>query len=141
MILDKPGKPTDDEFDEIRRHPRYSAEILGRIAIFGPLAHVAGAHHEKLDGRGYHRGLTADQLPDEARIICVADICEALSAKRPYRDEMPWDKVMSIMDRDAGTALDPDVYGALKIWQERNQVVSRAEAQLDEIERLVGEIE
>jgi HD-GYP domain-containing protein (c-di-GMP phosphodiesterase class II) len=79
LILDKPGKLTDDEFAALKRHPEFSQQILERISCFAPLAPLAGAHHEKLNGRGYYRGLTAEELSLDARLLAVADIFEALS--------------------------------------------------------------
>lgn len=112
-VLEKPGKLTDEEFDQVRNHPRYSYEILRQIRSFERLAEVAGAHHERLDGRGYWRGLNAEQLTMEMRILAVADVFDALSAERPYRPALPLDEVYAIMERERGTALDPDCMDAL----------------------------
>ena len=76
----------------IRRHADYSQRILSQVDAFLAMAEVAGAHHERLDGRGYHRQLDGDELPWITRVLTVADIGEALTAKRPYRDEMPWSR-------------------------------------------------
>ena len=73
------------------------------------LAAIAGAHHERLDGKGYPRGLKGDQIPLEIRIVTTADIFDALTADRPYRAAMPVDKALSIMGEMVGTALDPAV--------------------------------
>lgn len=137
LILDKPGRPTDDEFAQIKKHPDYTARILGQIPGFAALTQVAAAHHEKLDGRGYHRGMAADDLPLEARILAVADVCEALTAKRPYRDELPLEKVREIMGRDAGKSLCPHSISALHAWQDKTSITPRVEAQLDEIDRML----
>ena len=69
----------------MRRHPALTVRILERVGAFRDLAATAGAHHERLDGGGYHLGLTGDQLNRDARILAVADVCEALTAERPYR--------------------------------------------------------
>jgi putative nucleotidyltransferase with HDIG domain len=140
LILDKPGKPTDEEFDQIRKHPDYSQQILEQVGAFQLLADVASAHHERLDGRGYHRRLEGTRFPWVARVLAVADICEAMSAKRPYRDAMPWDRIQSIMAKDAGTGVDPDCFHALECWQQRSQMESRVEAQLREVDRLLAEL-
>ena len=115
-ILDKPGKLSDQEFAIIKQHPYFTQRILKKIPSFQRLAFIAGAHHERLDGSGYFMNLDADSLPIEARIIAVADVFDALSAARPYREAMPLDKAFSIMDRDVPTALCPDSYTALKTW-------------------------
>ncbi|BCW96409.1 MAG: HD domain-containing phosphohydrolase [Fimbriimonadales bacterium] len=116
-ILEKPGKLTDDEFAAIRAHPRHTYEILRRIRSFALLAEVAGAHHERLDGRGYWQGRTAEQLTPEMRILAVADVFDALSAERPYRAALPLEQVFDIMERDSGTALDGTLVQVLKSVQ------------------------
>jgi HD-GYP domain-containing protein (c-di-GMP phosphodiesterase class II) len=113
-ILDKPDKLDRDEWAAVRKHPYYSAQILGQIDGFARLAEIAGAHHERLDGKGYFQGLTAEQLDLDMRIVAVADVFDALAAKRPYRDAMPMDKVFAILDKDADVALDSSCIAALK---------------------------
>ena len=140
MILDKPGKPTEEEFEKIRRHPEYSQRILEQVDAFETLADVASAHHERLDGRGYHRGLAGAEITWVTRVLTVADICEAMSAKRPYRDAMTWDQIREIMSRDAGRGIDPECLEALCRWQDRSQLESRVEAQLLEVDRLLSEL-
>lgn len=113
-ILDKPGQLTDDEFAKVKQHPRFSYEILSRIRGFARLADIAGAHHERLDGRGYWRGMTGGQLDREMRILAVADVFDALSADRPYRGAMPMEQVFRILDGQAGTGLDADCVEVLR---------------------------
>jgi len=113
-ILDKPGKLTESEWDVVKKHPQYSYEILKRIPNFGDLSEIAASHHEKLDGTGYFRGVGADRLSLPARILVVADIYDALAAKRPYRDALPLESVLEIMQRDAPHALDGACFEALK---------------------------
>jgi HD-GYP domain-containing protein (c-di-GMP phosphodiesterase class II) len=139
-ILDKPGKPSEEEFQEIRKHPDYTQRILQQVQAFGTLAEVAGAHHERLDGRGYHRRLDGTELPWVARVLAVADVCEALSAKRPYRDALPWTRIAEIVTRDSGTGLDPDCVDALMRWHDRQAFESRVEAQLTAVDRLMAEL-
>lgn len=113
-ILEKNGKLDDAEFAIIRDHPRHTEEILGLIQGFGRITEIAAAHHERLDGRGYHRGKSAEALDLEMRILSVADVFDALTAKRPYRDALDLHTVFEIMEKDAGDALDPDLIGILK---------------------------
>ncbi len=116
-ILDKPGRPTEDEWDCIRQHPYHTQQVLGRITGFERLTEIAAAHHERLDGKGYFRGLTAAQLDLDMRILAVADVYDALSAERPYRGALPLSEVFAILDRQAGTALDEDCICVLKEGQ------------------------
>ncbi len=113
-ILDKPGKLTDDEFAQIKKHPAYTEEILGRISLFREITPVAAAHHERLDGQGYHKGLTAADIDRDTRILTVADIYDALSAERPYRAAMPPAKALGILDEMKGTAVDGEVVDLLR---------------------------
>jgi HD-GYP domain-containing protein (c-di-GMP phosphodiesterase class II) len=113
-ILDKPGKLTEEEFAAVRRHPEHTYQILARVARFRALAETAASHHERMDGRGYHRGIAAGTLPAAARILAVADVCDALSAERPYRAALPRERVLEIMRADAGGALCPDCMGGLE---------------------------
>jgi putative nucleotidyltransferase with HDIG domain len=127
LILDKPGKLTDDEFAVIRRHPAHTAEVLQYATVFSRLVEVAASHHERLDGRGYHRGKAANDLSLTARIVCVADICDALRASRPYRAGLPTERVLEIMMRDAGTGLDPDCLHALTQVLQSNALAPQVE--------------
>jgi HD-GYP domain-containing protein (c-di-GMP phosphodiesterase class II) len=114
LILDKPDKLSAEEWMAVRRHPHYSGAILRRVPGFGEVSEVAAAHHEKLDGSGYFRNLTAEQLSVPARILAVADIYDALAAKRPYRDAMPVEKVVATIEKEAPRALDAACVEALK---------------------------
>jgi len=113
-ILDKPGKLDEAEWTAMRAHPALSQEILARIHAFRDLAPIAGAHHERLDGKGYPRGLAGDQICLDTRILTVADIFDALTAKRPYRDAMPIGKALVILEEMVGSAIDPDCFAALR---------------------------
>jgi HD-GYP domain-containing protein (c-di-GMP phosphodiesterase class II) len=105
-ILEKPGKLTDEEWKVMKLHPVYSRVVLKAISGFENISFVAGAHHERLDGSGYPDGLSADQMPLTARIVAAADVYQALSEKRPYRESLPHEVVMGIMGRDANTKID-----------------------------------
>ena len=125
-ILDKPGRPTDAEFVAIRRHPDYSEQILGKVAAFGRLADVASAHHERLDGTGYHRRKPGETLHGASRILAVADVFEALTADRPYRPGMPLEKALGIIRRESGSGLCPACIEGLESWLETSQFLGRA---------------
>lgn len=139
LILDKPTRPTPEEFAQIRRHPEYSQRILERVSAFERLADVAGSHHERLDGRGYYRGLEGDAIGWATRVLTVADISEAMSARRPYRNALTWEQIYELLSHDAGTGVDPDCVEALARWHERHQLASRVEDQLREVDRHLAE--
>jgi HD-GYP domain-containing protein (c-di-GMP phosphodiesterase class II) len=112
-ILDKPGKLDDAEWEVMRMHSAHSEAILSRIGAFSELAPIAGAHHERLDGKGYPRGLSGDQICLETRIITTADIFDALTAERPYRAAMPITKALAIMSGMVGSQIDANCFAAL----------------------------
>ncbi len=114
QILDKAGKLDEDEWKSVRQHPAQSRVILSQIAAFADLARVAGDHHERLDGKGYPRGIAGDAICLETRIITVADIFDALTATRPYRGPMAVSKAFEIMRGDVGSAIDANCFAALE---------------------------
>ena len=113
-ILDKPGRLNPDEWEAMKLHAAYTETILSRITAFNELAAVAAAHHERLDGQGYPRGLQGDQITLETRIITTADIFDALTADRPYRGALPVDKAFAIMSDMVGVAIDSNCFAALR---------------------------
>lgn len=114
QILDKPDRLDAAEWADIRQHPVMGETILKRISAFSEMAEIAATHHEKLDGTGYPRGLTAADLSLEARIVTTADVFDALTAERPYRAAMPVDTALSIMREMVGTAIDAGCLAALE---------------------------
>ena len=114
LILDKPGKLTEEEFAAVKRHPLVTEQILRRVTRFADIADIAAAHHEKLDGSGYHRGVRGDELGLPARVLAVADIFEAMTADRPYRQPMEMEQALELMRRDVGARICPDAFGALE---------------------------
>jgi HD-GYP domain-containing protein (c-di-GMP phosphodiesterase class II) len=106
-ILDKPGKLTPQEWDVMRQHPAGTERILAPVPALRSIAAIAAAHHERLDGSGYHRGVPAGELPFSARLLAAADIYAALAADRPYRQGMSPDEVHTVLRQLAGNHLDP----------------------------------
>jgi len=113
-VLDKAGALDRAEWDAVKLHAQFTETILGRIAPFRELAAIAGAHHERLDGTGYPRGLGADDINIETRIITTADIFDAITAERPYRGAIPIPQALEMMAKTVGSALDPACFDALK---------------------------
>jgi len=110
-ILHKPGALDDAEWKEIRRHPEIGARILEHAGLLDIAAWVI-AHHERIDGRGYPKGIAGEQIPIEARILSVADAYEAMIADRPYRPGMGADAAREELLRCSGTQFDPAVVEA-----------------------------
>ena len=113
-VLDKPGKLDDEEWAAVKAHAMYTETILSRINAFSELARVSAAHHERLDGKGYPRGLMADEICLETRIITTADIFDAITAERPYRGAIPIPRTLEMMAENVGTAIDERCFEALK---------------------------
>jgi putative nucleotidyltransferase with HDIG domain len=112
-ILDKPGKLDSAEWVVLKTHVWHSYTILRQAPGFREVSEIAGSHHEKLDGSGYFRGLKGDQISLPARILAIADIYDALRAKRPYRDAMDPELALQIMKQQTPHALDETCLEAL----------------------------
>lgn len=113
-ILDKPGKLDPDERTVIEAHTLVGRAILDKVGVFARSAHLAEAHHERLDGRGYPHHLAAEHLTLDVRVLTVTDIYDALSAERPYKPAFSQGKVHEIMSEMVGTAIDGMCYEALR---------------------------
>jgi HD-GYP domain-containing protein (c-di-GMP phosphodiesterase class II) len=112
-ILDKPAPLTSDEFAVVREHPLITEQILSRLPGHAHIAKVASAHHERLDGGGYPRGLSGDELTLPMRLLAIADVYEALTSERPYRRAMTSDEALEIIRADVPERLDPDAFAVL----------------------------
>jgi HD-GYP domain-containing protein (c-di-GMP phosphodiesterase class II) len=108
-ILLKPGRLDATEMEIMRTHVALGEEIVTGMGWLDGAHEVVAAHHEKWDGNGYPRQLIGEAIPLSARIFAVADVFDALSSKRPYKDPMPFDQVMDILRQDTGTHFDPAV--------------------------------
>ena len=106
-VINKPGRLTDEEFEKIKAHPGRGAKILQNIEEMPQLAIGARWHHERFDGRGYPDGLSGEDIPEEARIIAVADAYDAMTSNRSYRDIIPQEVVKSELEKGSGTQFDP----------------------------------
>jgi response regulator RpfG family c-di-GMP phosphodiesterase len=106
-ILLKPGKLTDEEWVEMKRHPQIGFEILKAIPFLGGPADVVLAHQERFDGRGYPRGLAGEQIPLGARIFAIADTFDAMTSDRPYRKKTTVEAARAEVTRCSGTQFDP----------------------------------
>ena len=113
-VWEKPNRLTEGEWERVRLHPYYTERILSRSPAFAPLGALAGMHHERCDGSGYHRGAAAGTLPIAARVIAAADAFQAMTEERPHRSartpaqaahELAADVRAGRLDADAGTAV------------------------------------
>ncbi len=108
-IMLKPGKLTDEEFAIMKTHPHIGAEILGDAdsRLLQIAKSVALTHHEKWDGSGYPNGLVGEQIPVEGRIVAVADVFDALTSKRPYKEAWTVEKTLAVMKEQKGKHFEP----------------------------------
>lgn len=126
-ILNKPGRLEDEEFNVIKRHTSNGSEILKEIEISPELAIGAQYHHERIDGHGYPSGKKGDDIPEIAQIIAVADTFDAMYSTRPYRKQMPLDKVVEELKRCAGTQLNTQFVNVLVQLIEEGAMTNAAE--------------
>ena len=109
-ILNKPGRLTLEEWEVMQRHPTAGVHLLADFNLPEEVLSMVRAHHERPDGRGYPEGLAGEDIPLSARIICVADVFDALTTNRPYRRGYGREQALGIMAAERGTAFDPAIF-------------------------------
>ena len=112
-LLDKPDKLTDEEYDTIKTHPVIGGKILEPIEVYKDIIPIVEQHHERYDGKGYPLGLAGEEIDLAARILCVADVYDALISQRPYRDGWFKENVLSFIIENKGSMFDPEVADVL----------------------------
>ena len=113
-VLLKQGPLNNEEYDEIKKHPAEGVGILSHFTPFEELLPIIGQHHERVDGRGYPKGLSGEEICISARLIAVADSFDAMISNRAYRKGLGIEKTMAEMERCSGTQFDPKIVDALK---------------------------
>ena len=114
-ILDKPGQLTDAEWAIVKEHPAHTLHVLQQVPVFRELAEDAANHHERVDGKGYFRGLTGDRMTAAAKVLAVADVTDALMSERPYRGPMSVDEVVSLLKKGRGTQFWPEAVDSMAV--------------------------
>jgi diguanylate cyclase (GGDEF)-like protein len=133
-ILLKPAKLTDEEYGVVKLHPRIGYRLVDRVEALRPIAPAVLHHHERWDGTGYPDGLAGEDIPLEARIVCVADSFSAMTAERPYRKRMSLDQACAELERCAGEQFDPEVV-RIFVDEVRKQPPPREEHPLEQAMR------
>jgi HD-GYP domain-containing protein (c-di-GMP phosphodiesterase class II) len=119
-ILTKPGRLVEEEFEEVKAHPEAGSQLLKRMAFPHPIPDIVLQHHERLDGSGYPQGLSGDDILMEARILAVADVVEAMSLGRSYRDGLGIAKALQDISWNKGILYDTKAVDAcLRLFTER----------------------
>ena len=108
-ILSKPGKLSDKEWVEMRKHPEIGFRIAQATSELIPIANYILCHHEKWDGKGYPQGLFGEQIPLLSRIVAIVDAFDAMTNDRVYRSAMTKGEVIEEIRRNSGTQFDPEV--------------------------------
>ena len=108
MVLNKPAWLTEQEWQIVKKHSAVTVELLDAIPSFKQYV-FAGYHHERWDGKGYHKGLKGEEIPLGARIISVADALDAMTSKRPYRPVLTFKEALKELENNAGTQFDPEI--------------------------------
>ena len=126
-VLLKPGKLTDDEWAEMRKHPEIGARILSGITFLQSAAEIVLSHQERWDGKGYPRGLKGTEIPIGARIFAIADALDAITSDRPYRRGRSLSYAREEIERHSGTQFDPDVVKVFMSIPEEEWVEIRSE--------------
>jgi HD-GYP domain-containing protein (c-di-GMP phosphodiesterase class II) len=119
-ILIKPGKLTEAEMAQMRRHPQIGRDLMGQVDFLRQATDIPYAHHERWDGTGYPRGLRGEEIPFAARIFSIVDVWDALSFPRVYKPAWPEDEVLAYLRDAAGSQLDPHL---VKLFLEHYQEI------------------
>jgi hypothetical protein len=114
-ILQKPGPLDEREWEVMRRHPEWGAEMVARVPGLEELARLVGAHHERWDGSGYPDGLAGEAIPLASRVISVCDAFEAMVSRRPYRAPLTVESALRELLASAGSQFDPHVVAAVEV--------------------------
>ena len=132
-ILRKPGPLTREEMAEMRLHVPHGRDIVARARWLADAAEVIGGHHERYDGGGYDGGLKGEEIPLTARVFAVADVFDALTSVRPYKEALPVARALEMMAAERGAHFDPAVLDAfIPLATELHaQCAGRGTAELD----------
>jgi HD-GYP domain-containing protein (c-di-GMP phosphodiesterase class II) len=113
-IWQKPGPLTADEWEQVRLHPYHTERVLSRSPFLSALSPIAGAHHEHLDGSGYHRGASGPELAFPARLLAAADAYHAMTEPRPHREPLSPEQAAQVIAEEVGAGrLDPEAVAAV----------------------------
>lgn len=134
-ILMKPGKLTHDEFETMKAHTTIGGKILAnsKSDILKVAEQIAISHHEKWNGKGYPQGLAGEKIPLVGRIVSVADVFDALTSRRPYKDPFPVEKASNIIKKERGEHFDPCV---VDVFQKNTDEILRIKTEVDSAEYL-----
>ena len=128
-VLNKPGKLTEEEWALIRQHPAAGEQMLADVQFPWDVAPMVRSHHERWDGHGYPDGLVAEKIPLQARILCIADVYDALTTERSYKRAFSQLEAIEIMRREVGRQFDPQLFQLFEELVRRGTVSAPSAAQ------------
>lgn len=123
-ILNKNGKLTDEEYEQMKKHPLYGFEILESYKMPKEISHLALYHHERWDGKGYPHGLAKEDIPFLSRLLSLADTYDAMTGIRPYRQPLTWREAYEEIEKNIETQFDPDLGKAFLKMLEKNKFIN-----------------
>ena len=109
-VLNKPGRLSEEEWALVRRHPSAGVELLADIEFPWDVRPIVESHHERWDGAGYPHGLAGEAIPLTARVVCIADVYDALTSRRSYKEPFSHEGAMEVMRRERGRGFDPELF-------------------------------
>lgn len=138
-ILRKPGKLNEEEFAIMQTHVTMGAAMVSEITWLDDARHVIEGHHEKVNGTGYPKGLTGDDIPLVARIFAIADVFDALTSKRPYKEPFGYEEVFEILNQSSGSHFDSKILDTFiknaVVWHQHISTL-RKEELMDEVKTI-----
>ena len=138
-VLSKPGALTEEDWEEMRKHPELGYHILKDIEFLKEASEIVYAHHERYDGTGYPRGLRGEEIPQGARIFAVVDAYDAMTSHRPYRKAIPHHAAVEEIRRSAGSQFDPQVVQGFLEAERRGLIQGRRESE-DDVETFFAQV-
>lgn len=141
VILNKPAKLTGEEFGMIKSHTVVGAQILKNMVAFPDAAEVAKYHHERYDGNGYPSGIKGEEIPVNARVVCIADAYDAMSSNRVYRKALPKEVIRKELVNGRGSQFDPEMLDVfLKLFDEDKLTLSNTISFFDEVDAMQQDV-
>lgn len=127
-ILQKPGALTKEEYETVKTHPERGKLLLSSMSALEGILDIIEGHHERIDGKGYPNGLVGNEIPEEAKIISVADTFDAMTSRRTYRDSLSLEEAIAELKRCSGTQFEPEIVNVfINILKNYNELKKKLE--------------
>jgi HD-GYP domain-containing protein (c-di-GMP phosphodiesterase class II) len=120
-VLNKAGQLNDEEWTLMRHHPSAGVELLADIEFPWDVRPIVESHHERWDGTGYPHGLAGDAIPLVARVVCIADVYDALTSRRSYKEPFTHEHALEVMRAQVGRGFDPELFAQFEALAEQER--------------------